>query len=202
MPKSHKIVYGIYILVWLAAAVNPRFPQDWLLENLLVLFLFPLVISLDLKYRLSLTSLIFLLIFGTLHALGSHFTYAKMEYFDPVTDFFHFERNHYDRVVHFLFGLLLFRPLYEIVIHYLSSVRIALLFAFSLIVTISTLYEITEWMAAIILYPDLGIAFLGTQGDVWDSQKDILMAIIGAVLNIIFWSRGYRRMIENFNGKR
>ena len=198
MAQSHKIVYLIYLIVWIASAIDPRFPQDWLLENLLVFFLFPFVVWLDLRYRLSLISLIFLLIFGSLHALGAHFTYARMEYFDVVTELFDLQRNDYDRVVHFLFGLLIFRPMYEVVMHYLSSFRAALLFAFSMIVTISTLYEILEWLAAIVFHPELGIAFLGTQGDVWDSQKDILVAIIGALINVLFFYRGYRWMLESF----
>ena len=87
--------------------------------------------------------------------------------------------------------------MYEVVIHYLSSSRAALLFAFSMIVTVSALYEILEWLAAIVFHPELGIAFLGTQGDVWDSQKDILVEIIGALVNVLFFQRGYRRMLEN-----
>jgi putative membrane protein len=178
-------------------AIHPRFTQDWLLENILVFFLFPLVVWLDRRYSFSLTSLILLLIFGSLHALGAHYTYAKMEYFNIVTEFFGFERNHYDRLVHFLYGLLLFRPIFEIITRYTSTIKTALLFTFSLIVSISTLYEILEWLAAIIFHPELGIAFLGTQGDVWDSQKDILAAIIGGLINCVLFYPGYNKLLQN-----
>jgi putative membrane protein len=120
-----------------------------------------------------------------------------MEYFDVITQLFNLERNHYDRLVHFLFGLLLFRMIFEIIIHYVYQIKFALLFTFSLIVTISTLYEILEWMAAILFHPELGIAFLGTQGDVWDSQKDILAAIMGALVNIIFFYELFRNLLQN-----
>ena len=191
MPKAHKVIYMIYLLVWIAAAIHPRFPQDWLLENILVFFLFPLIIWLDIKYSFTLLSLIFLLIFGSMHALGAHFTYAKMEYFDVVTEFFNLERNQYDRVVHFIFGLLLFRPIFEIVSVYTGRFKAALFFTFTTVVAISTLYEVLEWFTAITLHPELGLAFIASQGDVWDSQKDILVAIIGALLNILFLQSVY-----------
>ena len=196
MPKSHKVIYMIYVLVWIVAAIHPRFLQDWLLENILVFFLFPFVIWLDTKYRFTLLSLIFLLIFGSMHALGAHFTYAKMEYFDVVTEFFNLERNQYDRVVHFVFGLLIFRPIFEIVSSYAKTFKAALFFTFATIVAISTLYEILEWLAAIAFHPELGLAFIASQGDVWDSQKDILAAMIGALLNILFLCPVYRILLK------
>lgn len=202
MPQSHKVLYAVYIFIWIIMAIHPRFTQDWLLENVLVFFLFPLVVWLDRRYSFSLTSLIMLLVFGSLHALGAHYTYAKMEYFNIVTEFFGFERNHYDRLVHFLYGLLLFRPIFEIITSYIPTFKTALLFAFSLIVSISTLYEILEWLAAIIFHPELGIAFLGTQGDVWDSQKDILAAIIGALMNVVFFYQGYKNLFRSIKRKK
>jgi len=187
MPRSHKIVYAIYAMIWTILAIDPKYRDDWLLENVLVFVVFPLLIWLDKKQHLTLTSIILLLIFASLHSLGSHFTYAEMKYFDPVTHFFGFERNHFDRVVHFLFGLLAFRALFELLTPGITRIRTALLFTFTMVVTISTFYEILEWLAAIIFHPELGIAFLGTQGDVWDSQKDIIAAILGALVNLFFY---------------
>jgi len=89
--------------------------------------------------------------------------------------------------VHFLFGLLAFRALFELLTPGITRIRTALLFTFTMVVTISTFYEILEWLAAIIFHPELGIAFLGTQGDVWDSQKDIIAAILGALVNLFFY---------------
>ncbi len=187
MPKSHKIVYAIYVVVWIILAINPKYPQDWLLENVLVFLIFPYIVWMDKKYQYSLTAIIFLFIFASLHSLGSHYTYSEMEHFDVISQFFGFERNHFDRLVHFMFGLLLFKLLFEMSTTHVSNIKTALLFTFTMVVSISTLYEIVEWLAGAILHPELGMAFLGTQGDVWDAQKDTLAAIIGALINIIFY---------------
>ncbi len=187
MPRSHKLVYALYLLVWIFMAINPKYPQDWLLENVLVFIFVPFVICMDKKYNYTLLSIIFLLIFASLHSLGSHYTYAEMEHFNTLTQFFGFERNHFDRLVHFLFGLLAFRMLFEMTSPGTATVKTALLLTFSMIISISAFYEILEWLAVILLQPDLGMAFLGTQGDIWDAQKDTLAAMIGALIHITFY---------------
>jgi len=187
MPKSHKLVYALYIVVWIIMAINPKYPQDWLIENVLIFIFFPFLFFMDKKHHYTLLSIIFLLIFASLHSLGSHYTYAEMEHFDVITQFFGFERNHFDRLVHFLFGLLTFRVLFEMITEGTNTVRTALLFTFTMIVSISTVYELLEWLAVVILRPDLGMAFLGTQGDVWDAHKDTALAMAGALINIAFY---------------
>jgi len=196
MPKSHKLVYGIYVVVWIIMAINPKHPQDWLLENVLVFLFFPFVVWMDKRHNYSLLSIILLLIFASLHSLGSHYTYAEMEHFDAITQFFGFERNHFDRLVHFLFGLLLFRILFEMITPGIATVKTALIYTFTMIISISALYEIVEWFAVIIFHPELGSAFLGTQGDVWDSQQDTLVATIGALINMAFY-KNYKKLLEH-----
>jgi len=195
MLRSHKIIYGVYILVWIIMAINPKYPQDWLLENVLVFLIFPLIVWMDTKYKFTSTSLILLLIFASLHSLGAHYTYAEMKHFDMITHFFGFERNHFDRLVHFLFGLLTFRIIFEMLIPNILTVRSILLSTLTMIISISTLYEILEWLAAVVFHPELGIAFLGTQGDIWDAQKDTISAILGALINIGFYSH-YRKLLQ------
>ena len=188
MPKSHKIVFAIYVVVWAIMAIDPKYPEDWLLENLLVFLFFPFIVWMDKKHNYTLLSLIFLLIFASLHSLGSHYTYAEMEHFNTITHFFGFERNHFDRFVHFLFGLLAFRMLFEMIMSGATTLKTALIFTFTMVLSISTIYEILEWLAAIIFHPELGMAFLGTQGDVWDAHKDTALAMLGALINISFYS--------------
>ncbi len=187
MPNSHKLVYVIYVVIWIIMAINPKYPQDWLLENVLIFIFFPFLFWMDKKHNYTLLSLILLLIFASLHSLGSHYTYAEMEHFNAITHFFGFERNHFDRFVHFLFGLLAFRMLFEMLASGTNTVKTALVFTFTMIVFISTVYELLEWLAAVILHPELGMAFLGTQGDIWDAHKDTALAMLGALINIIFY---------------
>lgn len=193
MPRSHKIVYALYIVVWIIMAINPKYPQDWLLENVLIFIFFPFVIFMDKKHHYTLLSIVFLLIFASLHSLGSHYTYAEMEHFNAITHFFGFERNNFDRLVHFLFGVLTFRVLFEMISPSTTTVKAALLFTLTMVVSISTVYELLEWLAAVILHPDLGMAFLGTQGDVWDAHKDTALATVGALMNIAFY-QSYKRL--------
>ncbi len=193
MPKSHKLIYILYLLVWAFLAIDPKYPDDWLLENILIFIFFPIVLWLDKKYSFTLFSVISLLVFGIFHSIGAHYTYSQMPHFDVITQIFGFERNHFDRLVHFLYGLLLFRPILEIVTAYLGRRKIALFFTFSIIVTIATLYEILEWFAAMIFNPDLGVAFLGAQGDVWDAQQDIVVAIVGALINVALFYPKYTK---------
>ena len=189
MPKSHKLIYGIYLVIWVIMAINPKYPADWLIENVLIFIFVPFIIWMDTKHQFTLLSMIFLLLFASLHSLGSHYTYAEMEHFNTITQFFGFERNHFDRLVHFLFGLLLFRVVFEMITPSTTTVKTALLFTFTMIVSISTFYELLEWLAAVILHPELGMAFLGTQGDVWDAHKDTALAMTGALINILFYQR-------------
>lgn len=191
MSKSHKLIYAFYLMIWTVLAINPKYPEDWLLENLLVFILFPTILWLDKKYHFSFTSVILLLVFSTFHSIGAHYTYAQMPHFDTITQFFGFERNHFDRFVHFLSGLLLFKPILEIIVVYLGKTRIALIFTFTMVTTIATVYELLEWLAVILFYSDLGVAFLGTQGDVWDAQQDTLVAMVGALINVAIFYPSY-----------
>ena len=193
MPKSHKIIYALYIVVWTIMAIDPKYPQDWLLENVLVFIFLPFIIWMDRKHQFTLLSMIFLLIFASLHSLGSHYTYAEMEHFNVISQLFGFERNHFDRVVHFLFGLLLFRVLFEMLIESVKTPNATLFFTVTLVLSISTLYELLEWLAVLVFQPELGMAFLGIQGDIWDAHKDSALAFLGAMINLIFY-RSYHHL--------
>jgi putative membrane protein len=176
-------------------AINPKYPADWLLENVLIFIFFPFIVWMDIKHHYTTLSIIFLLIFASLHSLGSHYTYAEMEHFNVITQFFGFERNHFDRLVHFLFGLLTFRILFEMILPNVNTVKTALVFTFTIVLSISTFYELLEWFAVILFQPELGMAFLGTQGDIWDAHKDTALAMLGALVNIAFY-RIYARLWE------
>ncbi|HEX5709740.1 MAG TPA: DUF2238 domain-containing protein, partial [Sulfuricurvum sp.] len=95
-------LFTLYILLWIALAYNPSYRDDWLLENILVFIALPILIWADKRIRFSRESVWMLFIFFVLHGVGAHYTYSEMPWFSPVTDFFGFERNHYDRLIHFL----------------------------------------------------------------------------------------------------
>lgn len=180
-----------YSLVWILCAINPWYPQDWLLENVLVFIGLPALLFVHLRMPLSKISYACIFVFLCLHSVGSHYTYAEVPYdrwFEvltgrPLGDGLGTQRNHYDRLVHFTWGLLLTYPIREIVIR-VSLVRgfWAYLLPFLVVTSTSTIYELIEWWAAVVFGGDLGMAYLGTQGDIWDSHKDTSMAMVGSLV--------------------
>jgi putative membrane protein len=182
---------ALFAVVWLASAINPLHPSDWLLENVLVV-LFVLGVALTTRWfvfsRVSMT-LIFL--FLCLHALGAHYTYAEVPYDEwiealtggSLNEAMGWQRNHFDRFVHFCYGLLLAYPIREIFLR-IVNVRGFWGYFLPLDLTMSTsmIYELIEWGAAEIFGGDLGMAYLGTQGDVWDAHRDMALASLGALI--------------------
>ena len=188
MP-SRRIVPAIcliaYIIVWVIMAINPVYPDDWLLENILaVLGVGFLVIS----YRwfpLSNLSYIPLTIFMILHAIGAHYTYAETPIGDWMAPIFGWQRNNFDRVVHFLFGLLLAYPMREVYYRIVGSRGIwGILLPLDVMISLSAIYELVEWGATVVVAPEAGAAFLGAQGDPWDAHKDMALASLGAAITL------------------
>ena len=121
--------------------------------------------------------------FLSLHLFGAHYTYAETPFGFWLQDWFGFERNHYDRIVHFTFGLLLAFPMREILLRQSGLNRAWSYFiSINCILAFSAVYEVIEMVAAIIVSPELGAAYLGTQGDEWDAQKDAALAFGGAIV--------------------
>jgi putative membrane protein len=181
----------IFSVVFLILSISPHDRSDWALENVLVL-VFVIVISLSYKkFPLSRISYTLIFIFLCLHEVGAHYTYAKVPYnlfFIDVfginlNDLMGWERNHFDRLVHFLFGLLLAYPIREIYCRIADSKGFwAYFFPLELTMAASMMFELFEWGAATIFGGELGIAYLGAQGDIWDAHKDMALASLGAFL--------------------
>jgi len=180
---------ALFALIWAILAVSPHDRGDWLLENIP---LFALVVALVATYRplpLSRISYTLIALFLVFHAVGAHYTYSLVPWTDWVgalgleVDPAGFQRNHFDRVVHFLYGLLLAYPIREVLLR-VADLRGVWGYFFPVAITLATsaLYELAEWGAAEIFGGDLGVAFLGTQGDVWDAQKDMALAAVGALV--------------------
>jgi putative membrane protein len=173
---------GAYALVWIITAIRPVDRGDWLIENLLVFVAVPMLILTYRRLPLSDVSYLLLAMFLTLHAIGAHYTYAKVPLGDWMKQPLGWDRNHFDRLVHGLFGLLLLVPVREVLMRTAHARGFwAYALPFTVIVSASGFFEIVEAIVAQIVSPELGAAYLGTQGDIWDAQKDMAAALAGAV---------------------
>lgn len=182
----HLFLLGVFALTWCWAAWKPLHPDDWLLENYLVFIAVPVILITARAFRLSDVSYTLITLFMCLHVIGSHYTYAEVPFGETLRAWTGAERNMYDRLVHFCFGLLLAYPVREVLIR-LAGLRGFWAYFFPVDVTfaLSSIYEIIEWRAADAVSPDLGLAFLGSQGDIWDAQKDMLLAGSGAIIAML-----------------
>ena len=183
MKKYHIFLVLAFLVVWIWAAIHPSFPHDWLLENYLIFIFVPIILLLGHYFKLSKVSYTLLTLFLILHVIGSHYTYEHVPFGYTLQDWFGASRNMYDRLVHFTSGFLLFYPIREMFMR-LAKVKgfWTYLLPIDLMGSFSALYEIIEWQAAKNVDPAAGLAFLGSQGDIWDAQKDMLLAIVGAVI--------------------
>lgn len=122
-------------------------------------------------------------IYLCLHVYGSKYTYAENPFGYWLKDQFHTSRNHYDRIVHFSFGFLLAYPMRELFLSWLKYPKlVAWILPIEITLSISAFYELIEWAVADLFFPAQGDAYLGTQGDIWDAQKDIFLAFAGAII--------------------
>lgn len=185
---------ALIVLIWSGYAPKDR--GTWLMEVAPALIAMPLVVFT--WKRFSLTTLLTVVI--TLHAIvlmiGGKYTYAEMPLFNWIRDEFHLSRNHYDRLGHFMQGFAPALVIRELLLR-TSPLKpgkwLAAIIIFCCL-GISALYELIEWGAAAALGEGAD-AFLATQGDVWDTQKDMLMAGIGAVVAVVFFSRWHDRAL-------
>lgn len=180
------VLVASYAGVWVWAAIAPLDRKDWVLENLLVFAMVAILIGTYRVFPLSDLSYLLITAFMTLHAVGSHYTYANVPLGYWLQQAFGFSRNHFDRIVHFSFGLLMAYPIREVFLR-VANARGFWAYYLPLDVTLafSALYEIMEMVVATMVAPGTGDAWLGTQGDVWDPQKDMGLAALGALLCMV-----------------
>lgn len=194
---------GLAVMVT-ASAIGCHYPGDWLLENALVVVAFIYLAATRRVLPMTRPSYLLILAFFGLHEIGAHWTFAEVPYNawwqalfgTTLNEVFGWERNHYDRLVHFSFGFLLGRPWRETLAHGFHRSgfwHYALPCVF--VLAMSGAYELIEWAAAIVFGGDLGQAYLGTQGDVWDSHRDSALATAGAIVAMAgsaAWHRWHR----------
>lgn len=198
LPKKWlAVLLLLYVVFCAVLAISPFDRATWFAENLTVWLI---VGTLGLLYlrgiRFSLPAYLLMSVLIFLHTIGGHYTFANVP-FSYVTDLFGFERNHFDRIAHFSVGFYAFA-----VAEWLWATRSVksrfLLFTYPVFViaTVAMSYEVIEWLYAAGNDPAAGAAYLGSQGDVWDAQKDMLADTLGAITatSFFFWYRGWRRL--------
>ncbi|MDZ4286327.1 MAG: DUF2238 domain-containing protein [Prosthecobacter sp.] len=193
--RNHALLLAaLFCVLWIALAIHPHYREDWAMENVL---LGPGALVLIWTYRRRIFSRVsYTLIFALLcfHEIGAHYTYEKVPYdawWQALTghgfnDMFGWQRNHFDRLVHFLYGLFVAYPVREI---FLRVARVRGFWAYFLplefVMSTSAIFELLEWVAAMVAGGELGQAYVGTQGDVWDAQKDMALASVGALIAML-----------------
>lgn len=191
------ILLVAFLIVFIVLGIDPATRADWLLENAIVVLALAWIVWWHRRAGLSRMACVLLFAFGVLHEIGSHYQYSNVPYdawFSALGNgrsldaMFGFERNQYDRLVHFLYGLLLTPVAAEVMT---KRVDLRGIWLFLLPVTFmmshALIYELIEWFAASVFADDVGQAYLGTQGDVWDAQKDMFLASIGSLISHPLW---------------
>jgi putative membrane protein len=193
IPHRHYllILASIFGLWWIALAVHPLQRNAWMLENALAVAAVVLLTVFHRGLLFSRVSYTMIFVFMCLHQVGAHYTYSEVPYdvwFQKLTgrtfnSLIGWERNNFDRLVHFSYGLLLAYPVREIILR-VVNVRGFWGYFLPLDLTMSTsmLFELLEWGTAAVFGGELGQAYLGTQGDEWDAHKDMALASLGALV--------------------
>jgi putative membrane protein len=173
----------VFLMIWANTLFGTTDINNWMLENTLtILFLCFLLFGFR-RFQFSDLSYLLICVYLCLHVYGSKYTYAENPLGYWLKDQLDWSRNHYDRIVHFSFGFLLAYPMRELFLKWLKyPAAVSWLLPVEITMSVSALYELIEWAVADLFFRAQGAAYLGTQGDVWDAQKDIFLAFSGAIL--------------------
>lgn len=179
-----KILLWVFFFFWFIMGISPHFREVWFAENVMTIAFGTFLILTYKKLRFSNESYTMIFIFMILHTIGSHYSYTQIPVADWFSPIFKSSRNYYDRILHFLFGFIFFLPGSELVKKiFKPKKKWVNLIVFFMLSSFMTLYELFEYLFVIITSTEImGINFLGMQGDIWDAQNDILVAMIGALI--------------------
>lgn len=180
--KLPVLLFALYLVEFAVLAIHPVSRPTWISENVTVGIIVTPLVWLYLKgVRFSNAAYLFMAVLIFLHTIGGHYTFSEVP-FDWFTNLIGAERNHFDRIAHFSVGFYAYAILEFIESRRLSANRgFSLWFALALILAVAGLFEIVEWLYAASTDPVAGAEFLGSQGDIWDAQKDMLADGLGAV---------------------
>ena len=190
-PPAQRRMLGALLILLLAAQIDQPYPEIALLQHIPTMLLLVAAPALLRRWPLSTASVACVVAFLALHTLGGRYAYSSVPYDawaraltgTSLSDAFGWTRNHYDRLVHFAFGALSVIPVAEIARRWGGiSNRGAALTVLAWVLAISCLYEIFEWLLTIVAAGETADRYNGQQGDIWDAQKDMALATLGAIL--------------------
>lgn len=180
------LLAAVFAAIFILFGIAPVSREVWIAEVIPVLIVFALLVFTFNKFRFSNASYLFMAFWLIWHTIGGHYTFANVP-FDFVTNFIGAERNHFDRIGHFSVGFYAF-PMLELALRKKWSGPVfACFFAIFFIMSIAAAYEIVEWWYAAAEGGEAGIEFLGSQGDIWDAQKDMMADTVGALFAAIIF---------------
>ena len=183
IPGYLYLLGGSLAAVFVWSGIKPREIATWWLEVMPVIIGIPILVATYRRFPLTPLAYVLIWLHAIILLIGGHYTYAEVPLFNWLRDALDLSRNHYDRVGHFAQGFVPAILAREILLR-TSPLRPGgwLFFLVCCVcLAISASYELVEWWAALLTSPDTGTAFLGTQGDAWDTQWDMLLALIGSI---------------------
>ena len=181
------VLAAVYIIFFIVLGINPVSREVWLAEIIPVVLIFACLVITFKSFRFSNTAYALMSVWIFWHTIGGHYTFANVP-FGLVTEILGAERNHFDRIGHFSIGFFAFAMAEWLLRKRHCSFNIAIIFSVFFIMSIAASYEIIEWWYAVSEGGDAGVEFLGSQGDIWDAQKDMLSDTLGAITSLMLFS--------------
>jgi putative membrane protein len=183
-----KIYLVVFFICWVVTFINTNNRQNWVTENVLTVIFIILLIAGYRKFKFSDLSYTLFFVYILLHIYGAEYTYAENPFGYWLKDTLQLNRNYYDRIVHFSFGFMLAYPMRDYFKNYMQWPDwVCWVLPVEITMSFSGAYELIEWLVADVFYPEEGAAYLGSQGDIWDAQKDMGIAFAGSVICMLLF---------------
>jgi len=195
--REERLLLALFGLAVVLSAIRPYDPADYLLELATPLGGAVLLAVTARWFRFTPLAYRLMFLEGLVLLIGAHYTHERVPLFDWLRAPMGWQRNHYDRFAHFAVGFLLAVPFRELIVRAagVTSRRAASVLAVVSVIALAGFYEITEWWIAAAASPDVGAAYLGSQGDIWDAQKDMLADTLGGIVSMLVLSRIHDRAL-------
>lgn len=194
--KTAKFLFVLYIIVFTICAFSPYNRAVWWAENIPIVLIVLILLLMYRYFQFSPLSYILMSVLIIMHTIGGHFTFERVP-FDFINDLLGSSRNQYDRFAHFSVGFYAY-PIAEFLWkkNLVRSKTVLILFPILAIFSVAAVYEIIEWLYAVAADPEAGLAMLGSQGDIWDAQKDMLADGSGAIASMLLFVTMYWQRIR------